>query len=139
MNCRILPGHSAEEIRQKLIEVFADPKITVRYMANDGTVSDRGPDRKSLEPPPPAPAVFAPLEKVVHEIWPGIPIVPNMTTGASDSVYTNGAGIPSYGISGVTVDRTNLRAHGQNERLPEDAFYRGVDFFYRYLKALTAE
>ena len=138
VNCRILPGHSSEEVRQDLIKVFADPKVTVHYVANDGTVSDQGSDRKSLPPPPPLPAVFGPLEKIVNKFWKGAPVVPDMSTGASDSVYTNAAGLPSYGISGVTIEHDDVRAHGQNERTPAESFYRGVDFFYQYLKAVTA-
>ena len=79
-----------------------------------------------------------PLERIADEMWPGAPIVPEMETGASDSIYTMAAGIPSYGISGVALDRNDVRAHGRDERLRVDSYYQGVDFYYRYLKALTA-
>jgi acetylornithine deacetylase/succinyl-diaminopimelate desuccinylase-like protein len=61
-----------------------------------------------------------------------------METGASDSIYTMAAGIPSYGISGVAIDRHDVRAHGKDERIRIESFYEGVDFYYRYLKALTS-
>jgi acetylornithine deacetylase/succinyl-diaminopimelate desuccinylase-like protein len=138
VNCRILPGHSAEEIRQKLIEVFADPKITVRYVDNFGNVSDRASDRKSFSPPPLRRDVFDPLEKITEEMWPGIPVIPDMATGASDGVYTMAAGLPTYQISGTAVDRDDIRAHGRDERLGIDSYYRGVDFYYRFLKAVTS-
>jgi acetylornithine deacetylase/succinyl-diaminopimelate desuccinylase-like protein len=61
-----------------------------------------------------------------------------METGASDSIYTMAAGMPSYGISGVAIDRDDVRAHGQDERVRVESYYAGVDFYYRYLKALTS-
>jgi acetylornithine deacetylase/succinyl-diaminopimelate desuccinylase-like protein len=83
------------------------------------------------------PAVFEPLERLVEEMWPGTPVIPTMATGASDGVYTNAAGLPTYGISGVGIDRDDVRAHGKDERLGVESFYKGVDFYYRYLKAVT--
>jgi acetylornithine deacetylase/succinyl-diaminopimelate desuccinylase-like protein len=139
VNCRILPGHSAEEIRQKLIEVFADPTITVRYVDNSRNVVDRAPDRKSFAPPPLRRDVFGPLEKITEEMWPGTPVIPDMATGASDGVYTMTAQLPTYGISGIAIDRDDIRAHGRDERLGSDSYYKGVDFYYRFLKAVTSE
>jgi acetylornithine deacetylase/succinyl-diaminopimelate desuccinylase-like protein len=139
VNCRILPGHSAEEIRQELIKVLADPKITVRYVDSFGNISDSASARKSFPPPPLRPEIFAPLEKITSEMWPGTPVIPDMATGASDGVYTMSAGMPTYGIAGIAVDRDDIRAHGRDERLGVDSYYKGVDFYYRYLKAVTSE
>jgi acetylornithine deacetylase/succinyl-diaminopimelate desuccinylase-like protein len=139
VNCRILPGHSAEETRQKLIEVFADSKITVHYVDNAGNVLERGPDRKSFPPPPLRRDVFDPLEEITQEMWPGTPVIPDMATGASDGVYTMAAGLPTYQISGIAIDRDDIRAHGRDERLGVDSYYKGVDFYYRFLKAVTSE
>src|SRR5260370_18774913 len=89
VNCRILPGHSAEEVRQELIRVFADPKVVVRYIDGaTGKISDRAPDTQAIPATPPRDDVFKPLEKVVDEMWPGAPVVPDMENGASDIVYT---------------------------------------------------
>jgi acetylornithine deacetylase/succinyl-diaminopimelate desuccinylase-like protein len=74
---------------------------------------------------------------MVPTMWPGIPVLPSMSTGASDGVYTNAAGIPTYAISGVEYDRDDIRAHGQDERESVSGFYRGVDFYYRFLKMVT--
>jgi len=60
-----------------------------------------------------------------------------MSTGASDGVYTNAAGMPTYGICGLAIDTDDVRAHGKDERLGVESYYRGVEFYYRYLKALT--
>jgi acetylornithine deacetylase/succinyl-diaminopimelate desuccinylase-like protein len=65
-------------------------------------------------------------------------VVPHMETGASDSIYTMAAGIPSYGINGVLIDHDDDRAHGKDERVLATSFYNGVDFYYEFLKEMTA-
>jgi acetylornithine deacetylase/succinyl-diaminopimelate desuccinylase-like protein len=139
VNCRILPGHTLEEVRATLEKAVADPSVKVQFLENTNVLMDRGSDRHSYVPPPPRKEVFDPLQKVVSEMWPGIPAVPSMSTGASDGVYTNAAGMPTYAVSGVAYDRDDIRAHGKDERERVDAYYRGVDFYYRFLKGVTAE
>jgi acetylornithine deacetylase/succinyl-diaminopimelate desuccinylase-like protein len=134
VNCRIVPGHSTEEIRQALEKELADPKIAVREVGGIGGVTNR----KSFAPPPLRPDVFQPLEKTVESMWPGLPVIPDMSTGASDGVYTNAAGLPTYCVSGEAIDRDDIRAHGKDERVRVDAFYRAVDFYYRFLKTVTS-
>ena len=139
VNCRILPGHSAEEVRQELVKVFAEPKIAVSYVDNFGNIHDSAPNRKSFQPPPLRRDVFAPLEQITSQMWPRTPVIPEMATGASDGIYTMSAGLPTYGISGIAIDRDDIRAHGRDERLGIDSYYKGVDFYYRYLKAVTSK
>jgi acetylornithine deacetylase/succinyl-diaminopimelate desuccinylase-like protein len=69
-------------------------------------------------------------------MYPGMPILPQMETGASDSIYTMAAGIPSYGINGVAIDTNDVRAHARDERVKISSYDAGVDFYYRYLMAL---
>jgi acetylornithine deacetylase/succinyl-diaminopimelate desuccinylase-like protein len=138
VNCRILPGHTREEIRQTLIGVFSDPKVEVSYVDSSGRVLDSAPNASALPPVKLRPDVMQTLEKVAGEMWPGTPVVPTMSTGASDGVYSNAAGMPTYGISGVAIDMNDVRAHGRDERVRVESFYQGVDFYYRYLKALTS-
>lgn len=137
VNCRILPGHSAAEVQKRLVEIFADPKVTVRYVDNAGSIGERSPDAKGFPVEMPPDSVLKPLEKVAAEMWPGIRVIPEMETGASDSVYTVAAGIPSYGINGVAIDQDDIRAHGKDERVRVSSYYDGVEFWFRYLKALT--
>jgi acetylornithine deacetylase/succinyl-diaminopimelate desuccinylase-like protein len=137
VNCRILPGHAIEEVRQDLIRIFADPKIAVKYVDNAYHVFDRAPDTKAFPAVLPPAEVMQPLERVTDAMWPSAPVIPEMETGASDSVYTIAAGIPSYGISGVALDQDDVRAHGKDERVRISSFYDGVEFYYSYLKALT--
>lgn len=139
VNCRIFPGHSREEIREQLVKLFDDPKLAVRYVSDDGQVTETAPAAGALPPVPLRPDVVQPLQKVTAEMWPGIPVVPAMSTGASDGKYTNAAGLPTYGVSGVAIDLDDIRAHGRDERVGVASYYRGVDFYYRYLKAFTSE
>jgi acetylornithine deacetylase/succinyl-diaminopimelate desuccinylase-like protein len=129
VNCRILPGHSPEEVRQQLITVLANPKIKVQWIREDGAIVDRGSDKKGFPPPPLRPEVMRPLEKWVAAFWPGIPVVPTMSLGASDAVWVSDAGL----------DRDNHRAHGQDERLRPEEFATGNRFYYRFLQELTVK
>lgn len=140
VNCRILPGHSAEEIRQDLVRTFADSKLVVRFLdPATGEPQDHAPEKQTFSPIAPPPEVLKPLERVAGEMWPGAPVVPDMENGASDSIYTIAAGLPSYGISGIAIDHDDIRAHGKDERVRVSSFYDGVEFYYRYLKALTSK
>jgi acetylornithine deacetylase/succinyl-diaminopimelate desuccinylase-like protein len=139
INCRILPGHSQEEIRLELVRLFDDPGLAVRFTSDAGEVFEHGSDRKAMVPPPLNPELMDALRTVTQDFWPGIPVFAEMETGASDSIYTMMAGIPSYGISGVALDRNDVRAHGKDERVPVESYYTGVEFYYAFLKKLTAE
>jgi acetylornithine deacetylase/succinyl-diaminopimelate desuccinylase-like protein len=138
VNCRIFPGHSKEEIRQALQKLVADDKLKVMFVANDQSLQDTAPAEKSPEPPPIRADVLKALDRVSAQMWHSVPVIPEMETGASDSIYTNAAGIPSYGVSGVAIDRDDVRAHGRDERLRITSFYEGLDFYGRVLKILTS-
>jgi acetylornithine deacetylase/succinyl-diaminopimelate desuccinylase-like protein len=137
VNCRIFPGHSQEEIRLDLVKIFNDPELSVRYRSDSGQLFDHGSDRKAMTPPPLRADVMVALRGVSNKLWPGIPVVPIMETGASDSIYTMMAGIPSYGINGVEIDRDDVRAHGKDERVKVEAYDTGAEFYYQFLKSLT--
>jgi acetylornithine deacetylase/succinyl-diaminopimelate desuccinylase-like protein len=138
INCRILPGHSNEEVRRTLIDVIGDPKVSVRYIADDGSIAETAPDRRGYPPEVLDPEVMGPLKGVVKQFFGDIQIVPAMSVSASDDIYTNAAGLPTYSITGIAMDRKDHRAHGRDERLSTAAFYRGNDFFYTYLKTMSA-
>jgi len=139
VNCRILPGHSREEIRQQLNALFADPKITVNYVNDAGEVFPVAPDAKALPPAAIKPEVMEAMTKVGGKFWPGVPIIPDMADGASDGVYTNAAGMPTYGISGIAIETNDVRAHGKDERVPVESYFTGVDFCYQFLTSLTTQ
>jgi acetylornithine deacetylase/succinyl-diaminopimelate desuccinylase-like protein len=138
VNCRILPGHSPEGVRNELVRVLADERLTVRYIDFVGKVVDKAPLELNFAPPPLRPDLMQPLTKLVQEFWPGLEVVPSMSVGATDAVYTSAAGIPSFVVTGIAVDRDDDRTHGKDERLRVATFYQGNEFFYRLLKMVSA-
>lgn len=137
VNCRILPGQDPGQIRETLVRVLADPQISVSL------VEQRNADGKPIAPMrvPPSPLrpdIMNALESAVHSMWPGLPVLPVMDTGASDGKYLRMNGIPTYGISGVFLDLDNRRAHGQDENVRAEDFFDGVVFNYRLIKALSS-
>jgi acetylornithine deacetylase/succinyl-diaminopimelate desuccinylase-like protein len=132
VNCRILPGHSGDEIEATLVKVLDDSHIVVTHapgLASSGT------------PNPPSqlrPELMAALKTVANEMWPGVPIVPVMDAGASDGAISRAAGLPTYGLPGLFMDVDDDRSHGRDERVRVASFYDGVDFYYRLIKALSS-
>jgi acetylornithine deacetylase/succinyl-diaminopimelate desuccinylase-like protein len=139
VNCRIFPGHAPEEIRKQLIALFGDDKLSVKYVSDSYEISDTAPERKAMIPPAPIPEVFGPLTQLTQALWPGVPVTPVMENGASDSIYFAQAGIPCYGYSAIALERDDMRAHGKDERLPVDSYWKSLDFFYSFAKALGGE
>lgn len=127
VQCRIMPDETKETTMAELAKVLGDPNIKINVL---GLVL---PSPES----PPAPKLFAKVEGVVHAMWPGVPVIPVMSAGASDSIFPRDAGIPSYGISGAFQDIHDIRAHGRDERIGEDNFYESVEFTYRLMKELS--
>ncbi len=78
VNCRILAGHSAEEVQQQLIGMIADPAVKVQFVTDAGLVAEKGADRTSAPPPHVNTTVQRALEQVVKELWGSLPIVPIM-------------------------------------------------------------
>ena len=126
INCRIFPGVSFAEVQATLAKVIADPKLTVTK------VDDRGP---LPNPPPLTPAMLAPAQKLVAKYYPGVPLVPMMSTGATDGIYLEAVGIPSYGPPGLYGDPDGNGVHGLNERAIVQAVYTGRDFLTDLVKA----
>jgi acetylornithine deacetylase/succinyl-diaminopimelate desuccinylase-like protein len=78
------------------------------------------------------------IEKLTTKFWPGIPVMPIMSTGATDSLYLRNAGIPAYGHSGLAGDIFDVRAHGKDERVNVQAFFTGQEYLYELVKQLSA-
>jgi acetylornithine deacetylase/succinyl-diaminopimelate desuccinylase-like protein len=127
VNCRILPGHSTDEIQSALVSVLADDKISV-------TADEPA---KPSPPSPLNPQLLKPIEKLTAKFWPGVPVLPIMSTGASDSLYLRNAGIPAYGHSGLENDIFDVRAHGKDERVNVKAFFTGQEYLYELVKQLS--
>ena len=78
------------------------------------------------------------METLTDAMWPGVPVLPTMGTGATDSLYFRGAGIPMYGVSGLFGDVDDVRAHGKDERVLVKSFHESREFLYRLIKALSS-
>ena len=95
---------------------------------------------KSSPPSPLTPEVLGAIEAITEELWPGVPVIPTMSTGATDGLFLRNAGIPVYGVSGLFSDMDEpARAHGQNERILASSYFDGQEFLYRLTKTLTTE
>jgi acetylornithine deacetylase/succinyl-diaminopimelate desuccinylase-like protein len=138
VNCRIIPGEDPEAIRNTLEKVSADPKVSVTIVpvkAADGSIIKA----VTVPPSPLLPEVVAAEEKTVHSFWPGLPVVPTMSTGASDGRYLRLAGIPTYGIACMFFELDDNRAHGKDERVGVKEFYEGVEVSYLLIKNLSSK
>ena len=127
VNCRVLPGESTEAVQATLVTVIGDTQVTVTPVA-DATPS---------APSPLTPEVLGAIEGVTEEMWPGVPVIPIMSAGATDGLFLRNAGIPVYGVSGLFSDIEDNRAHGQNERILIKSYFEGQEFLYRLMTRLS--
>ena len=130
VNCRILPGEDIQAVRAELETVFADPAIKVSLVGVPSPVTP---------PPPLTKAIVGPIEKVAGKMWPGVPLVPAMSTGATDGRFTNAAGIPTYGLTGMFGETDGGGVHGLNERILVRSLYEGRDFLYEVVKLYATQ
>ena len=125
VNCWIFPGDTVEGTRAALMAAIGDPRVTVTPK------TERGPLAK---PPPLDPKVIGPAEKLVAKYYPGVPLVPTMSTGATDGIFLEAIGIPSYGPPGTFGDPDGNGTHGLNERLAVRALYTGRELLTELVK-----
>jgi acetylornithine deacetylase/succinyl-diaminopimelate desuccinylase-like protein len=129
VNCRIFPGTAIASVRERLIGAIADPKIAVEHIDADQTVAtDASPLRAD---------VMAALRKAVDANFPGLPIVPKMSAGASDCMWFRAAGIPSYVVSDLYSRPEDDFWHGLNERIPAIAIARSLRHWHVLLTELA--
>ena len=125
VNCRVMPGVTTEEVLATLTQVIDDPEVKIS-------------NQRTYKPVPPAPVtdrILGPAIKVSQQIWPKVPVVPYLATGATDAVTMNAAGIPTYGVSGLFRDPDGNGVHGLNERLRVRSVMEGRTFLYGLVKA----
>ena len=127
VNCRILPEETPDQTRATLERVVADPAIKI------SPVQTARPSEASRL----SPAIVGPIERVTARLMPGVPVIPQMETGATDGAFLRAAGIPTYGVSGVFIDMDDNRSHGRDERILVQSFYDGVEFIYQLIRELT--
>ena len=130
VNCRILPGVPIADVQREIASVLADDKISVAPTGDPG-----------MQSPPPqlTPRILGPVHQVAESIWPGVPLVPTMATGATDGRFLNASGVPTYGLSGIFADAEGSHAHGLNERIRVQSLLDGRRFLYGVVKLYANE
>jgi acetylornithine deacetylase/succinyl-diaminopimelate desuccinylase-like protein len=127
VNCRVLPGESVDAVLNTLHTVIGDTDVTITPI-DEATPSSPSPLKAEL---------LGAIEAVTEEMWPGVPVIPTMSTGATDGLYLRNAGTPAYGVSGLFSDINDNRAHGQDERILIEAYFEGQEFLYRLMTRIS--
>jgi acetylornithine deacetylase/succinyl-diaminopimelate desuccinylase-like protein len=129
VNCRMLPDDNPDNVMSILKSVLADSQISITrvYSSIIAPVSPLKDD------------ITIPVNQISSSMWPGANVTAIMSTGATDGKYLRYQGIPVYGVSGMFGDIDDVRAHGKDERIGVKDFYNGVEFMYRFIKALSSE
>lgn len=128
VNCRIFPGHTPAEIKDALAGVIGNPAISIDLARKDKPLA---------KSPALDPAIIGPMETLSAKYFPGVPVIPSMSTGATDGLYMSAVGIPTYGVPGMWGDPDGNGAHGLNERLEVRSVYVGRDYLFDLVKALA--
>jgi acetylornithine deacetylase/succinyl-diaminopimelate desuccinylase-like protein len=127
VNCRVLPGESVDAVLNTLHNITGDEAVTITPIYEDSPSA----------PSPLKPELLTAIEAVTEEIWPGVPVIPTMSTGATDGLYLRNAGTPVYGVSGILSEITDNRAHGRDERILIESFFEGQEFLYRLTNRIS--
>jgi acetylornithine deacetylase/succinyl-diaminopimelate desuccinylase-like protein len=127
VNCRVLPGHGADEIAGALRAAIDDPAVTLTQLHDW--------DASPASPLPPE--LVATIERATAAVWPGVPVLPVLLTGATDGRFLRAAGIPTYGLTGLFVEIEDIRAHGRDERLLVRSFDEARGFLTRVVRDLA--
>lgn len=126
VNCRMLPDEVPAEVEAEIGRVLADDQIHVSVL------SPAAPGPAS----PLSPEVMTAVSRTTAALWPGVPVVPVMETGATDGKFLRSAGMPTYGVSGVFIDIDDIRAHGRDERIGVKDFYDGLEYIHELVRTL---
>jgi acetylornithine deacetylase/succinyl-diaminopimelate desuccinylase-like protein len=130
LNCRLLPGHSTAEVFRSIKDLISDKQIDVSWTFLEKTEYPASPLRED---------VLSVMRQVTQQLWPSAAVVPVLETGGTDGRFLRGAGIPTYGASGVFIDEDDYRAHGRDERIRVRDFYQGVEFYNRFIRVLSSQ
>ena len=130
VNCRMFPGRTSDETQAELARVIGNPAIAIEQRIKDKPIA---------KVPPLDPAIIGPMEQLSAKFFPGVPVIPTISTGASDGVYTAAVGIPTYGVPGIWVDSKMNNIHGLNEHMEVRALMEGRDYLYALVKLLASK
>lgn len=122
INCRIAPGETVEAVRTALVGAIADAAVSVTMVP---------PVRPTPGSPPLDARVLDPARKLAATMFPGVPLVPTMSTGATDGIFLFARGIPTYGVPGVFFEADYGGVHGLNERMRVRSLLEGRDYLHQ--------
>ena len=130
VNCRMFPGRTSNETQAELARVIANPGISIEQTVKGKPIASA---------PPLSTAIIGPMTTLAAKHFPGVPVVPVMSTGATDGVFLGAAGIPTYGVPGIWTDSKMNNIHGLNEHMEVRALYDGRDYLYALVKLLSSK
>jgi acetylornithine deacetylase/succinyl-diaminopimelate desuccinylase-like protein len=131
VNCRIVPTSTADEVRAEIARVVADTAVRITL-----TVPSR--ERFGAAPSAIDPGLLAAVTDLTRTTWgAGVPVIPTMSTGATDGRFLRAAGVPTYGVSGIFSAPGEANAHGRDEKLRVRSFYEGLDFLDRLVRRVA--
>lgn len=127
INCRVVPQAPVEDVYEVIADLAAPHGIEVTQLA----------EALPSPPSPLTPGIVEPIRDVATEMWPGIEVVPEMSTGATDGLFVRNVGIPVYGVSAIAEDPNENRIHGRDERIRVESFNDALQYWYRLLRRLS--
>jgi acetylornithine deacetylase/succinyl-diaminopimelate desuccinylase-like protein len=130
VNCRIVPTSTLEEVKAVIQRVVGDTAIAVTLMVESREKFGTAPD--AIDP-----TLLTTATSLTKQMWGDIPVIPTMSTGATDGRFLRAAGIPTYGLSGIFSQPGENNAHGRDEKLRTRSFYEGLDFLYNLVKQVA--
>jgi acetylornithine deacetylase/succinyl-diaminopimelate desuccinylase-like protein len=130
VNCRMFPGRTAEETQAALAQAIGNPAVKIETRVKDKPIA---------KAPPLDPRLVGPMEQLAARHFPGVPVIPTMSTGATDAVYLGAVGIPTYGVPGPWGDPDGNGTHGLNERMEVRSLYAGRDYLFDLVKLLSSK
>ncbi len=129
VNCRIAPTSTSSQVKAALERVVGDTTVRITMSRTD---------RKDAPPGPINASLLAATTQLTNKMFNGVPVIPTMSTGATDGYRLRSAGIPTYGVSGIFSMPGETNAHGRDEKLRIKSFYDGLDFLYQLVKMVSS-
>ncbi len=127
VNCRVQPDEPVDSVIGTLKKVIADDQVVISV-----TKQEENAPSSSLRPD-----LLHAMARLTDTMWPGVVVLPTMSTGATDGRLLRLAGIPTYGVQGFFRERDDNRSHGRDERMLITSFYEGQTFLYELVKILS--
>lgn len=127
VNCRIMPGTDPAEVEAKLRETVANDAIEMKPLG----ARTQSPVSPINEP------LFASLTAAARSLYPDATVNPSMSSGGTDGREYRSQGIPTYGAGAIALGPDDHRAHGIDERVPLDTYYRQIEYWETLLKDLA--